>query len=153
MRRQSSVLHCPGKRLNTKRRKRESITFTLAVAFLLFCTGFVSWCGVDFSEKVSAQPLVSSGFAVNSTEDPGSGLVNCNLRGFKCTLRAAISAANLASGDDTITFAIPTNDPNCNSSGQCTINLTSQLPDLSTNINITGPGQNNLTVRRNTGGS
>src|SRR6185295_7437250 len=89
----------------------------------------------------------------NSTEDPGTGPINCTLRGFKCTLRAAISAANSSSGDDTISFAIPANDPNCNGSGQCTINLSSSLPDLSTNLNVSGPGPNNLIVRRNTGGS
>src|SRR6266480_1560095 len=66
----------------------------------------------------------------------------------KCTLRAAIQAANLHSGDDGIDFSIPTSDPNC-SGGNCTINLNKPLSDLSTNISITGPGPNKLVVRRN----
>ncbi len=70
----------------------------------------------------------------------------------QCTLREALINANndnqsgstdcaSGSGTDTITFSV-----------NGTINLTGVLPDISSNLTITGPGANLLTVRRNTGG-
>jgi CSLREA domain-containing protein len=59
------------------------------------------------------------------------------------SLREAITAANTAAGDDSITFA-------ADLAG--TINLQSALPDLSTNIAIWGPGADLLEVRRDIGG-
>src|SRR5262249_38730947 len=56
------------------------------------------------------------------------------------SLRQAIFLANATPGDDTITFAVTG-----------TINLASALPDLSSNIDIQGPGASTLTVRRNAG--
>ena len=55
-------------------------------------------------------------------------------------LRYAITQANTAPGDDTITFSVTG-----------TINLAGALPDLSSNLDIEGPGAASLTVRRNTG--
>ena len=46
-------------------------------------------------------------FTVNSTNDPGTG--GCNAT--ECTLREAITAANTASGADTINFNIPDGVP------------------------------------------
>ena len=57
------------------------------------------------------------------------------------SLREAITAANNQAGDDIINFSVTG-----------TINLTGALPDLSSNIQIHGPGAASLTVRRNTGG-
>ena len=57
------------------------------------------------------------------------------------SLREAITAANNWAGDDIINFSVTG-----------TINLTGALPDLSSNIQIHGPGAASLTVRRNTGG-
>ena len=57
-------------------------------------------------------------------------------------MREAILDANATPGDDTIGFEVTG-----------TINLAGALPDLSTNIDIQGPGANLLTVRRDTGGS
>src|SRR6266852_2184584 len=95
---------------------------------------------LKFSAQDGVTPLAGSVFAVNSSADPGT-LTNCTVRGGLCTLRAAIDAANSTAGDDTIIFAIPATDPNCDAStGRCIINLTSALPSLSTNIAITGPG-------------
>jgi len=74
---------------------------------------------------------VPSTFSVSSLADSGLG-----------SLRQAILDANAATGDDAINFA---------SGLSGTINLASVLPDLSTNINIQGPGANLLTVRRDTG--
>ena len=84
-------------------------------------------------------------FTVNSIGDtsdiaPGNGA--CADANGQCTLRAAIEEANSFLGDDTINFSVIG-----------TINLTSALPVLSSNITITGPGSNFLTVRRNTGGN
>jgi CSLREA domain-containing protein len=66
-----------------------------------------------------------------------------------CTLREAIIAANglpdfTARTFDTICFAQGVSG---------TINLTGALPNLSSNMEIVGPGANILTVRRNTGGN
>ena len=73
--------------------------------------------------------------------------------GEQCTLRAAIQRANALAGDDAITFNIPATQPSCDAgTGVCTVNLTKALPNLSTNIEINGPGANKLTVRRDTGG-
>ena len=60
-----------------------------------------------------------------------------------CSLRGAIEAANAKAGDDTIDLL--------GVSG--TVNLTGALPDLSGNLEIEGPGADQLTVRRNTGGN
>lgn len=63
-------------------------------------------------------------FNINSTGDsPDSNLGdgNCNDGGGNCTLRAAIEQANALAGSDTLNFSVTG-----------TINLTSALPDLST---------------------
>src|SRR5262245_42755487 len=60
------------------------------------------------------------------------------------SLRWAITPANQTPGDDTIDF-----QPGLTG----TINLTSALPNLSSNIDMQGPGAASLTVRRNSGGS
>jgi CSLREA domain-containing protein len=57
------------------------------------------------------------------------------------SLRDAITAANSQAGDNIINFSVAG-----------TINLTGALPDLSSNIQIQGPGADSLTVRRDTGG-
>lgn len=57
-----------------------------------------------------------------------------------CTLREAIAAANNLPGDKTIVFA----------SGLVgVVQLATALPALRTNINLQGPGANQVTVRRN----
>src|SRR5262249_27165898 len=69
-----------------------------------------------------------STFPVTSLLDSGTG-----------SLRQAILDANAQPGDDSITFT-------------GTINLAGALPDLSTNIDMQGPGANLLTVLRDSGG-
>jgi CSLREA domain-containing protein len=70
-----------------------------------------------------------------------------------CTLRAAIQASNSHAGDDGILFDIPTTDPGYNAAaGTWTINLPRQLPDLSSNIAITGPGAAQLIVKGGSSG-
>src|SRR5205807_2869587 len=66
-----------------------------------------------------------------------------------CTLREAINTANADAGAETISFdstvfAAP---------GPYTINLGSVLPDITSNMTITGPGANVLTVKRNVAGT
>ena len=83
-------------------------------------------------------PLVGS----TSFCDDGTG---------KCTLRAAIEAANGHAGNDGIQISIPASDPNCDVNGRCVIYLASALPSLSTTMDITGPGADKLTIQRNAG--
>jgi CSLREA domain-containing protein len=81
-------------------------------------------------------------FTVDSTGDGGDVAIGngiCADSHGNCTLRAAIQEANAQPTDDTINFEIPAGS---------VINLTSALPDLSTNLNIQGPGANLLTVKR-----
>ena len=70
--------------------------------------------------------------------------------GQQCTLRGAIQEANAHVGDDSIDFLIT--DFFGGADDTPTIILTSQLPDLSTNIEISGPGAGQLAVSRVNGG-
>lgn len=100
-------------------------------------------------------------FTVNNTTDaddanPGDG--NCDsdavATGSQCSLRAAMKEANAVSGDYTINFAIPTNDPGFDpATGRHTINLGGPLPQIdNSNLIFNGPGKDKLTIRRNSGG-
>jgi hypothetical protein len=84
------------------------------------------------AEALERRTLMAS-IVVNSVADDGAG-----------TLRQAITAANADPAADTITFDL--------GAGAHTINLASALPDLTTDMNISGPGAELLTVRRDTGG-
>jgi CSLREA domain-containing protein len=105
---------------------------------------------------VTAALAAGATITVNSAED----VLPVNGSDGKCTLREAITAANTntasgnvsgecaaGSGDDAIIFDATIFDP-----GPNTINLKGVLPDLASNITITGPGSSKLTVRRDTGG-
>ncbi|MCA1816083.1 MAG: CSLREA domain-containing protein [Acidobacteria bacterium] len=92
----------------------------------------------------SSQAASAATFTVNSLGDtsdatPGDGA--CADASGACTLRAAIREANALPGNDTINFSVTG-----------TINLTGALPDIASNMTITGPGSSLLTVRRDTGG-
>ena len=76
---------------------------------------------------------VCSTFTVASLNDSGAG-----------SLRQAILDANAQGGDNTIAFAAGVTGA---------IDLQSALPDLSTNIDLEGPGAANLTVQPAAGGS
>jgi hypothetical protein len=67
-----------------------------------------------------------SSFVVTSLADSGAG-----------SLRQAVLDANSAGGDNTITFAV-----------NGTVTLQSALPDLSSNVDIEGPGPSSLSVQR-----
>src|SRR5262249_61071858 len=83
-----------------------------------------------FRLEVLEDRMAPAVFPVTSLADAGPG-----------TLRQAILVANATPGDDAITFGVTG-----------TINLAGALPDLSTNIDIQGPGANLLTVQRGTAG-
>jgi len=80
-------------------------------------------------EIQSAELLV-----VNSLADTTDGACDSQ----SCTLREALAAANSSADYNAIYFAVAG-----------TINLTSALPDVATDMTIDGPGANVLTVRRN----
>ena len=105
--------------------------------------------------RTAAAPLVGT-IQVNVSSDgdnldPNSGCdTDAATSGEQCSLRAAVQRANALAGDDEITFNIPSTQPNCDPSvNRCTINLLKPLPDLTTNIRITSPGIDKITVRRN----
>jgi len=94
-------------------------------------------------EAVLAPPLA---LVVNNTGDAadsnvGDGLCDTDpAPGDQCTFRAAIQEANLAAGADTISFNVPNGS---------TITLNSALPDIVSDVTITGPGDSQLTITRN----
>jgi hypothetical protein len=83
-------------------------------------------------EMLEDRNLLST-FTVDHLADD---LVGSGLNG---SLRYCLAQAT--SGNDTITFGVTG-----------TLNLTGALPDLAHSISLQGPGANNLTVRRDTGG-
>src|SRR5215208_8411386 len=130
--------------------RSEWLSLTLVVLLLLPLVSFATSPGAGTPLKVDYRAAVASlagiTYVVNTTDDPGS-LINCTDKAKRCSLRDAIQKANAQAGDDTIAFAIPATDPGCDAAtGRCTIALSSALPDLSTNINIEGPGADKLTV-------
>jgi CSLREA domain-containing protein len=97
-----------------------------------------------------SSPAWAATITVNSLADDADGADG------ECTLREAITAANTdtasgtASGEcaagsatenDVIQFALPGTAP-------WTVNLTTELPPLTSNIEMDGPGADQLTVRR-----
>ena len=90
-------------------------------------------------------PAANATFTVNTTDDLDNGA--CLTA--HCSLREAINAANLLPDANTINFNIPGGDPGC-TGGVCTINLTSALPALNSDMTINGSGASTLTVQRST---
>jgi CSLREA domain-containing protein len=86
---------------------------------------------------------------VNSTADTNDGGCTPAGTGNGCTLREAMNAVNMSvSPASTIIFT-----PSLTAGGPATINLTGELLNLATAVNIIGPGAGQLTVRRETGGN
>jgi CSLREA domain-containing protein len=124
----------------------------MTLAWLALFVLPVGWVQIRQSWAV-CPPACGILFEVNSTGDGddaahGDGLCETARGNGVCTLRAAIQEANAQPTDDTIAFNIPTSDPGYNN-GVWTINLGTVLPDLSTNLNISGPGVDQLIVTRN----
>lgn len=84
-------------------------------------------------------------FEVNSTADTSDGACTLSGTGNGCTLREAITAANAAAGAEVITLKA-----SLTAAGPTSINLLTALPDLASDMTITGPGVNLLTVQRST---
>ncbi|MDQ4042676.1 MAG: right-handed parallel beta-helix repeat-containing protein [Actinomycetota bacterium] len=99
-----------------------------------------------FGLLLAPKPAYAKTFTVNSTCDaaddtPGNGV--CQVEGFVfgCSLRAAIEEANEYPGADTINFNLSATDPNCDSSGVCTISPDSELPDIDARLTLNGYSQ------------
>ena len=71
----------------------------------------------------------------------------------QCTLREAIINANANDQSGSTDCAAGSGDDGINIGLSGTVNLTGALPDLSTNLVIAGPGADEFTVRRDTGGN
>ena len=108
-------------------------------------------CGVLFA--YASSPAWAADITVNSPADDADEVDG------ECTLREAITSANnntasgtatgecaAGSGNDVINFALPPE------TAPWKVNLTKELPELSSNIEIVGPGADQLTVRRESGG-
>ncbi|MEO8398015.1 MAG: choice-of-anchor Q domain-containing protein, partial [Chloroflexota bacterium] len=80
-------------------------------------------------------------FVVDRTDD--GDMRDCTAAPNDCSLRGAINYANLYTGTDTITF-----DPTIFASAQV-ITLTSDLPGIWTDMSISGPGADKLTIDGN----
>ena len=109
----------------------------------------ISYAGGSGNDVVltALGPDAFSTFEVNSTADTNDG--SCDALGTgsgnkDCTLREAIAAANADFGPETITFA-----PALTAGGPATITLLGALPDLASDITITGPTDHGLTVSGN----
>lgn len=83
-----------------------------------------------------AGPARAETFTVNSTADPGDGTCDAS----ECTLREAVNAANGNGEADTITFDLPNNS---------TITLGGNQLEISSEMVIEGPGEDQLTVSGN----
>jgi CSLREA domain-containing protein len=94
-----------------------------------------------------ASPAQAATITVNSTNDTAAD-------DGACTLREAITAANTnsASGATVGECAAGGGDDVINVGVEGTVNLDGALPDLSSNMEIEGPGADQFTVRRSTGG-
>jgi hypothetical protein len=91
---------------------------------------------------VLASPAWAETFTVDRIDDPDLSTTptadDCTAAAANdCSLRGAITAANANAGDDTIDIGVTG-----------TVDLTGALPNLSSNIEIKGPGADQLTVRR-----
>ena len=89
-------------------------------------------------------------YIVNSTGDGDNVALRgtiCSDATGHCTLRGAIQASNNGAGADSISLKIPTSGNNCDAAGNCIINLTKALPDISDAVSINGPGADKLTVQ------
>ena len=117
----------------------------------------VVWLLLFPAAITAVEKAQGAAFQVNSTsdeDDAGVGDGLCQTASGQCTLRAAIQQANSQPAGNSIGFAIPASDPGFDpGTGRHTINLTKALPVISPNMEISGPGPNKLTVRRNTGGA
>src|SRR6185295_14523870 len=131
------------------------LTLPLAIAFAFFLSGQIRPARSASAHTNDGNVSLALGvlFTVTSTADTPDAVVGnglCADSSGRCTLRAAIQEANANSTDDAIEFNIPKSDPGWDG-GRWIINLNSALPNLSTNLTISGPGpfRSALIVQRN----
>ena len=106
----------------------------------------------DFDElRASLTP--PAGFptlVVDTTSDDGSvAFQACTAAPGDCSLRGAITKANLDDAADTLHFAIPGSDPGCDASGVCRIAPQGVLPTIAKPLTIDGytqPGASANTI-------
>lgn len=128
------------------------LRFRRVVLLLVVCgvVAFVTLMRVSSAAVVPPRQLnVNSAadvpvFEVNSTADTDDGACTPPGTGNGCTLREAINAANAAAGAEQITF-----NASLTASGPTSINLSTGIL-LFSDMTITGPGANLLTVQRST---
>ena len=128
-----SLCLTPNKKSQSRRRRYSYTTLAVLALTALGAAGL---------HQPAAQ--AAAAFAVNSTgdgADSNTGDNVCDDGAGNCTLRAAIQQANATPGADTITFTVTG-----------TIHLATALPNLSTDITVSGPGANQLTISRDTDG-
>src|SRR4029079_17069992 len=115
----------------------------LAVLTLLPFTPLLEHADVGAPHVAYAQgaPAV---YVVTSTDDSAIDRLECLDVESHCSLRGAIQAANAHAGNDNIRFRFETDCCTV-----CTINLNSPLPEITDSLAITGPGPDDLVVRRN----
>src|SRR5207302_7845473 len=101
----------------------------------------------SFSDWTLADPTLT----VNTTVDADDSACTALGTGNGCTLREAINAANAFSDPNTINFSFAGGDPGC-TGGVCTISLATALPNLATDMTISGTGAIALIVKRSTAG-
>ena len=100
-----------------------------------------------YNGEISNDDAPSASLVVTKTADTNDGLCDSD-----CSLREAVSAANLNADPNTIIFQIPNDDPDYNvGTGVYTIKLTHPLGGLSVDYDLTinGPGANVLTISGN----
>lgn len=107
-------------------------TFSKFFLMLLFLA-----CLCVFTNDILGANLFVNDSGDSIDDVPGNG-VCADIFG-RCTLRAAIEEANVLSGDDIVTFNLPT---------PATVTITLGQLRIPTNIAITGLGTRQLTVRR-----
>ena len=94
-------------------------------------------------------PLAPLSLTVNTNGDAGDvnigdGICDSDAAaGVQCTLRAALQEANAVAGADLINFSLPSGS---------TISLTSALPDIASDLTISGPADGRLTIMRSNAG-
>ncbi len=131
------------------------------------CKGVKTWFPpVAFlAGMVMAVQVQAVVFVVDTTSD--ANLTACTAAAADCSLRGAITQANLTGNVDDIHFNIPMTDAGCNAgSGVCRIVLGSDLPTISKSLNIDGytqpgatpntlpaPGANNARLKIEIAGS
>ena len=119
-----------------------AVTGTTFARFRISSAGGLSFNGPAVDGEVEDYQItivpIQSGpvLTVTTSQDHDDG--HCGF--VDCTLREAINAANSLAGDNTINFA-----PNVVG----TVTLGSALPDVTTNINLTGPGARVLAISGN----